>query len=210
MSKVKTESLQNIAFNFLAQRDNRNFKILINRLKPGLMKFAYNYVKDHDLAEEVLQQTYMAMWQKIDQYKLEYNFSTWAYAIAKNEALGILRNKNRNVSYDMYTDNHSKVLQLYEPVFNMNTECVGAIGDDLTQQLADASMSAIHQLNEPYKTVMIEREVNQKQLNDIAEDLGWELSTVKTRLRKARKDVADVLYKKYPDLVDSYYGNENE
>ena len=210
MSKHKTESLQNIAFNFIAQKNNKNFKELIDRLKPGLMKFAFNYVKDRDLAEEVLQQTYMAMWQKIDQYKVEYNFSTWAYAIAKNEALGILRNKNRNVSYDMYTDNHSKVLQTYAPVFNMNTECVGATGDDLIQQLADASMSAIHQLDEPYKTVMIEREVNLKQLNDIAEDLGWELSTVKTRLRKARKDVADVLYKKYPDLVDSYYGNENE
>ena len=55
---------------------------------------------------------------------------------------------------------------------------------------------------------MLEREIKQKQLNDIANDLGWNLSTVKTRLRKGRKDVAEVLYKKYPDLVDSYLGNE--
>jgi DNA-directed RNA polymerase specialized sigma24 family protein len=71
-------------------------------------------------------------------------------------------------------------------------------------------MLEINQLSEPYKTVMIEREINQKQLNDIADDLGWNLSTVKTRLRKARKDVAEVLYKKYPDQIDSYFGNENE
>lgn len=208
MSK-KVESLQNIAFNFIAEQNNKNFKILIDRLKPGLMKFAFNYVKDKDLANEVLQQTFMAMWEKIKQYKPEYNFSTWAYAIAKNEALGILRNKNKNVSYDTYTENHSKLLLACEPTFNINPECVGPIGDDLIQQLVDASISAIHELDEPYKTVMIEREVNLKPLNVIADDLNWELSTVKTRLRKARKDVAEVLYKKYPDLVDSYYG-ENE
>jgi DNA-directed RNA polymerase specialized sigma24 family protein len=57
---------------------------------------------------------------------------------------------------------------------------------------------------------MIERELNQKQLSDIAIDLGWNLSTVKTRLRKARKDVAEILYKKYPDMVDSYFGNNEE
>jgi len=204
----KVESLQTIAFNFIEQKNNQNFKLLVNRLKPGLMKFAYNYVKDKDLANEVLSQTFIAIWEKIDQYKSEFNFSTWVYAIAKNESLGILRNKNRNVSYDMYLDNHSKVLLACTPVFNINPECVGPIGDNLTQELVDASLFAIHQLNEPYKTVMIEREINQKKLSNIAGDLGWELSTVKTRLRKARKDIAEVLYKKYPDLVDSYFGND--
>jgi len=57
---------------------------------------------------------------------------------------------------------------------------------------------------------MIEREINQKQLHEIAIDLDWNLSTVKTRLRKARKEVAEVLYTNYPGLVESYFGNENE
>jgi len=106
--------------------------------------------------------------------------------------------------------NHSRLLQMYNPVFNMNTEVMGPSGEELTQKLFDASVSAIDELDEPYKSVMIEREINQKQLNDIAIDLGMNLSTVKTRLRKARKDVAEILYKKYPDAVDAYFGNENE
>jgi len=209
MSK-KNPSIQTIALNFIEEKNNKNFEILINRLKPGLSSFAYKYVRDRDLAKEVVAQTFIAIWEKIEQYKIQYNFSTWVYAIAKNEALGIIRNGSRNLSYDRYMSNHSKLLQNYNPVFNMNTECMGPSGEELTQQLFDASISAINQLEEPYKTVMIEREINQKQLNDIADDLGWNLSTVKTRLRKARKDVADGLYKKYPDLVDSYFGNENE
>jgi DNA-directed RNA polymerase specialized sigma24 family protein len=107
-------------------------------------------------------------------------------------------------------ENHSKLLSIYTPTSSFETEVIGPVGEELVSHLFDASISAIHSLKEPYKTVMIEREINQKQLSDIANNLGWNLSTVKTRLRKARKDVAEVIYKKYPDLVDSYFGTENE
>jgi len=209
MSK-KTVSIQNIALEFLENKNNKTFSTLINRLRPGLLSFAYKYVKDSDLAKEVVSQTFIVIWEKIEQYNPKYNFSTWVYAIAKNESLGIIRNRNRNLSFDKYMHNHSRLLQMYNPVFMMNTEVMGPSGEELTQRLFDASISAINELDEPYKTVMFEREINQKQLNDIANDLDWNLSTVKTRLRKARKDVADKLYKKYPDMVDSYFGNENE
>ena len=206
----KNTSIQTIALNFIQNKNNKTFAELINRLKPGLFSFAYNFVKDKDLANDVVSQTIILMWQKIDQYNSKYNFSTWVYAIAKNEALGAIRQKGKNLSYDKYVNNHSRLLQLYNPVFNMNTEVMGPVGEELTQKLFDASMSAINELREPYRTVMLEREINQKQLTDIANDLGWNLSTVKTRLRKGRKDIAEVLYKKYPDLVDSYIANENE
>jgi len=206
----KGSSIQTLALEFIENKNNETFKILVNRLRPGLLSFAYKYVKDRDLSKEVTSQTFITVWEKIEQYKPQYNFSTWVYAIAKNEALGIIRNGNKNLSYDKYLSNNSRLLQMYNPVFVMNTECVGPSGEELTQQLYDVSISAINNLNEPYRTVMVERELNQKQLNDIADDLGWNLSTVKTRLRKARKDVAEILYKKYPDLVDSYFGNNEE
>lgn len=209
MSK-KTESIQTIALNFIENKNNETFSKLINRLRPGILKFAYNFVKDRDLANEVASQVFISIWEKIDQYDKVHNFSTWAYAIAKNNALGIIRNKNKTLSYDKYDQNHSKLLQTYNPVYTMNSEVIGPSGEDLVQELYDASISIIENLNEPYKSVMVEREINQKQLNDIADSLGWNLSTVKTRLRKARKEVAEILYKKYPDLVDSYFGNDDK
>jgi DNA-directed RNA polymerase specialized sigma24 family protein len=56
---------------------------------------------------------------------------------------------------------------------------------------------------------MIEREVNRKQLQTIADELGWHTSTVKTRLRKARKDIAINVKKRFPDLVDAYQENDD-
>ena len=81
---------------------------------------------------------------------------------------------------------------------------MGPTGEELIQKLYDASISAIHELKEPYKTVMIEREIKQKQLQTIAQDLGWNTSTVKTRLRKARKDISENIKKSYPELVEAY------
>jgi RNA polymerase sigma-70 factor (ECF subfamily) len=205
----KKESIQTIALNFIKNKDNKSFSLLINRLKPGILSFAYEYVKDRDLANEVMSQVFIAIWEKIDQYKINKgNFSTWAYAIAKNMALGILKNKKQNISLDKFINN-SGFIQTHDSLCNINNEYINLSGENLIEELYDVSISAIKHLPEPYKTVLIEREINQKHLSDIAEDLGWNLSTVKTRLRKARKDVAEILYKKYPDLVDSYFGNEN-
>ena len=55
---------------------------------------------------------------------------------------------------------------------------------------------------------MIEREIKLKRLQDIAVDLNWNLSTVKTRLRKARKDIANTLREKHPDLLEAYYDED--
>ena len=198
------KSVQHIALDFIEKKDNATYTILIDRIKPGLHNFVYKYVQDKDIINEILAQTFISAWEKIDQYNSQFNFSTWIYAIAKNEALGQLRILNKTVSHDRLVESHSKVLLDHTPIIEMETELYGPVGEEIIKQLYDASISAIHELEEPYKTVMIEREVNQKQLNDIADMLGWNLSTVKTRLRKARKDIEDSVKKYYPSLVESY------
>ena len=201
-------SIQSLAIDFLDRRDNKTFSDLIRRLKPGLMSFVYKYVSDRDLAKEIVSKTFIAVWEKMDQYKKDYNFSTWVYAIAKNEALGQLRIKSKTLSRDKLSDNHSKLLKVYTPMVNMNIEVIGPSGESLTMVLYKKTIEAIDRLEEPYRTVLFEREVNNKRLQDIAADLGWNLNTVKTRLRKARKDIADVLKEKHRDLIEAYYDEE--
>lgn len=207
MSK-KNLSIQDLALNFINNKNNENFTKLINRIKPGITSFAYKYVKDKDMANDVISKVFITIWEKIDQYNPKYNFSTWVYAITKNESLLNLKNKNNKVlSYDKYTENSFALFE--NKSLQVNNEYIIPQKEELIQKLYDASVSAINELDEPYKTVMVEREINQKQLHVIASDLTWNLSTVKTRLRKARKDVADILYNKYPELVDTYFKRDN-
>jgi len=200
----QSNSIQTLALDFIERKNNSTFEKLIERLKPGLTSFVYKYIQDRDIINEVLSQTFISIWEKIDQYNSKYNFSTWVYAIAKNEALGQIRIGNKSLSHETLTQNHSKILKLYSSTDHFETEVIGPTGEKLIQELYDASLSAINKLKEPYKTVMIEREVNRKQLQTIADELGWNTSTVKTRLRKARKDIAENIKKQYPDLVSAY------
>jgi RNA polymerase sigma-70 factor, ECF subfamily len=204
----KENSIQAIALQFIEKRDDSTFRTLINRLKPGLISYTYKYVNDMDLCKEIISKTFIAVWEKLDQYNPKYNFSTWVYAIAKNESLGQLRTKNRNLSHEKLTENHSKILKSYSPIVTMDIEVIGPSGEELTNTLYDKTIEEIEELQEPYRTVMIEREVKQKRLQDIAEDLDWNLSTVKTRLRKARKDIAKSIQEKHPDLLEAYYEEE--
>lgn len=201
----KENSIQSIALDFLENRDDKTFRKLIGRLKPGLISYTYKYVKNMDLCKEIVSKTFIAVWEKLDQYNSKYNFSTWVYAIAKNESLGQLRIQKRNLSHERLTENHSKILKIYSPVETMNIEVIGPSGEELTRCLYEKTIEEINSLKEPYKTVMVEREINQKRLQDIAADLNWNLSTVKTRLRKARKDIAISLKEKHPDLLEAYY-----
>jgi len=204
------KAIQVLALEFVQNKNEYVFKELMDRLKPGLSLFVGKYVNgDKDMCQEIVSATFVSIWEKINQYDSRWNFSTWVYAIAKNEALGQLRLSRRNLSHEQLSENQSKVLKLYSNPFYMDLECIGPTGEELTQHLYDLTLKEIDLLEEPYKTVMFEREVNKKQLQDIAESLNWNLNTVKTRLRKARQDVADSLTKKYPELIEAYH-EENE
>jgi len=200
----KEKSIQILAIEFIEKRDNRSFSELVDRLKPGLLLFSNKFINDKDICQEIISQTFISVWEKIDQYNNKFSFSTWVYAIAKNEALGQLRLKKKNLSHDRLSENHSKILKLYSTPIYMDLECMIPNGEELTKNLYDLTLMEINNLSEPYKKVMYEREINKKQLQLIAIDLGWNLNTVKTRLRKARQDIANSLTKKYPELIEAY------
>lgn len=205
MSQSKPETIQSLALDFIEQRNEFTFKKLMERLKPGLLIFVSRFVNnDYDMCNEIVSSTFISVWEKIDQYNSDYNFSTWTYAIAKNEALGQLRLSRRNLSHEKLTQNHSRILRMYSSPFYMDLECVGPNEEELTQRLYDIALEEIYSLKEPYQSVMVEREIYKKQLYDIARDLDWNLNTVKTRLRKARMDIADSIKKKYPELMEAY------
>lgn len=201
-------SIQTLALEFVDTRSEASLKKLINRLKPGLLGFVEKYVKDRDLSHEIVNQVFISVWEKCDQYNPKWNFSTWVYTIAKNESLGALRLKKRYLSHERLEENHSKLLKDNSPVVHMETEVMELTGHEALDSLYEKTLSEIYTLDEPYRSIMIEREINRNQLQFIANRLGMNLSTVKTRLRKARKMVEGNLLKNNPSLVMAYYEKE--
>ena len=221
-------SIQDTAIDFIANKNNATLTSLINRLKPGLISYMRKFTKDSNMINDAIQNTFISIWEKLEQYKVEYNFSTWAYAIARNEILYMIREQRKTVSmgnilfadhdsdesyctnyYAILDKSHKDSASFHSSEYEFNND-IGKQNifepskEEVIYKLYDASISAIKKLKEPIRTVMIEREINKLPLSTIANKLGWNTNTVKTRVLKGRKEVKKILQEKYSELAESY------
>ncbi len=70
----------------LRGRDERAFEWLIDRYRPALLRLARQYVSTPSAAEEVVQDTFLAVFTGIDRFEGRSSFKTWLYRILLNLA----------------------------------------------------------------------------------------------------------------------------
>lgn len=192
-------SLQEMGLRFYETRHENDFTRVYHRLKPSISYYLRELVPQHDDRNEVIATTFAKVWNKIEQYDPYWNFSTWVYRIARNEALLFHRGRKKTYSYEAMEEqgiNMEKRSVYYEESFDQE--------EDPIDSLYDQTVSAIDELPEVYRTVLTLREIQKKKYEDIAEELGWKHNTVRTRIRKARELVRLSLIKKNPELVKKY------
>jgi ADP-glucose pyrophosphorylase len=83
----KPMSLQEIGMKFYETRAEKEFTAVYHRLKPSISHYLRELVPNQDDRNEVIATTFSKVWAKIHQYDPYWNFSTWVYRIARNEAL---------------------------------------------------------------------------------------------------------------------------
>jgi RNA polymerase sigma factor (sigma-70 family) len=207
-NKTKEPSLQSIGLAFHNARDERTFTTLMKRLKPGLSKYVREQYgcTDTQTREAVLANTFTNIWTKIEQYDPFYAFSTWAYRIARNEALLSKRYGKRNYSLDgmmemgiNMTAKHSGLVTTPEYEFFEPTQ------EEEMDQLYKLVLSEIGNLPNVYRTVLTGQLIKKQKLQEIANEQEWPLNTVKTRARKAKSLVYKAIAANHPKLVEKYY-----
>ena len=202
----KENSLQAFGLNFFENRDEKTFTDLINRIKPGLASYLVQYVEDFQTREAVIANTFLKIWEKIDQYDPYYAFSTWAYRIARNEALLSKRYGAKNYSFEgmqeagiMMSSNYPSLIQTPDYEFFEQTP------DEEIDRLYKMVIDEINNLPGVYRIVLSGQLVKKQKLEDIAKENDINLNTVKTRVRKAKVMVKNALEKREPQLVEKYY-----
>lgn len=206
-SQKNSKKLQDLGLKFFNERTDDSFTQVFNRMKPGLNKYIFEIVPDKSTRDVVIMNTFKNVWEKINQYDPYYAFSTWVYRIARNEALLSKRWGNRNYSLDAMNENGVGISTKNDAsmVINPDYEFFEPTPEEEMVRLYDMVISEINELPGVYKTVMIEREINNKDYAKIADELKWPINTVRTRIRKGRQLVHDRINKKEPKLVEKYY-----
>lgn len=197
----KQVSLQEMGLKFFETKSERDFTNVYNRLKPSISYYLRELVPNQDDRNEVIATTFAKVWSKIHQYDPYWNFSTWVYRIARNEALLFFRSKRKTYSYE----------GMQEMGINMEakgetTESLAFSGDEdhPIDVLHDLAVAEIQNLPDVYRQVLTLREVSKMKYEDIADELGWKQNTVRTRIRKGRELLRESLIKSQPNLVKIY------
>jgi len=79
----------------LIEKDDEAFRIVYENTKKGVFSMIISIVNNRAATEDLIQDTYMKMIQKIKQYKKGRNFYAWLLQIAKNTALDYYRKEKR-------------------------------------------------------------------------------------------------------------------
>jgi RNA polymerase sigma-70 factor (ECF subfamily) len=75
---------------------DRAFSLMAQHYASDFYRTALRIVLDHATAQDVVQDASVKMWRALPKFKGDSKFSTWAYRIVVNEALGALR-KSKNI-----------------------------------------------------------------------------------------------------------------
>ncbi len=178
------------------QGDAGAFDLILHRHSAGVLRFIMKMIRVQNAqAEDLLQEVFLKVIEARKKYNSNRKFTTWLYTIARNHCIDHLRieEHRRHVSLDAplaEEENDSPfILDIVRSVERNQEE--RAI-DKETQALLNI---AVWGLREEYKEVFLLREIEGLSLQEIAEITRVPLSTVKSRLRYAYRDIREVFIK---------------
>ena len=73
----------------------RSFYKLIRKYEVKIFKFVYCKIGDRQLAEDITQEVFINVYNKLNLYKNDFKFSSWLYSIARNRCVDYMRSKSK-------------------------------------------------------------------------------------------------------------------
>lgn len=167
------------------------FERLVSRHEREVYRLALRLLRNPDDALEVAQETFLRAFRGLGAFRKEASFRTWLYGIALNAArtrqASLLRNRTRLQSLDGGEDDPpSAPLQLSDAA-------PGPEGRTLGAELKEALLTALSRISPEHREILLLREVEGLEYEEVGALLGIPEGTVKSRLARARRAVREAL-----------------
>lgn len=163
---------------------------LFERHRAAIFAYMCKLCRDPHSAEDAVQNAFLTAHVKLDTFKGDANLRTWLTTIARNNYLSARRKVDRIVS--IFLEGRVQIADMLQ-----DTKCIdpAEIVLDTEQKtlLTRAIRFYIQELSEDHRTVLREREFKGKSYGEIAEDLQISVGTVRSRLARARSEIAQKL-----------------
>ncbi|KAB2832277.1 MAG: sigma-70 family RNA polymerase sigma factor, partial [Candidatus Dadabacteria bacterium] len=91
---------------FVARRDEEAFNEIVNRYGDKVYRLAYRITGSQSDAEEVLQEVFLILVEKLSTFRKESRFSTWLYRVASNASFMFIRNSRKSSDKELSLDEY--------------------------------------------------------------------------------------------------------
>ena len=168
---------------------------LYDRHASGVHAIAYRMTGDRGIAEEVVQETFLALWNRAEAFDPSVaSLGTWLRSIARNRSVDRLRAAGRRVQLVAMPgglgddDPGASAIDRLDPdlaVFGGARRDPDPVEAAEAEDTRTAIADALASMPEDERTVILLAYQHELSQSEIAERLGWPLGTVKTRTRRA-------------------------
>ncbi len=160
--------------------DENAFATLVKKYQKQVHALAWRKVGDFHTAEEITQDTFLKVYQKLGTLKDPHRFAGWLYRIASRQCL-LLQRKKQLQTQSLEDTDPKQIEKMTYSQYVVEEQAKAA-----TEAQRDIAQRLLARLRESERTVVTLHYFGEMTCEEIGRFLGVSASTVKSRLRRAR------------------------
>jgi len=182
----------------LREGDMTALAILVEKYKRLVYRLAIQITKNHEDANDVMQDTFLKVYESIHSFRQEAAFETWLYRIVVNHAMNLVKRRKRRRESSLSAANEAEIHPDVKRTADLvNDPHVNAERKELQKWVTQA----VDSLPVKHRTVVILHEFEGLTHAEIASILNCSEGTVRSRLHYARNKLRELL-KPYVDSTE--------
>ncbi|SKC76720.1 RNA polymerase sigma-70 factor [Ohtaekwangia koreensis] len=183
------EFTEQLTLTSLRTGDITAFEMLFRTHYQPLCNYAYTFVQDRDEAEEIVQSTFLSVWEKRENLEIRTAVKPYLYAMVRNACLNVLK-------HEKVKQQHAAVeMAVAEKSVESVTRTV--IASELETRIYDAMEKLPQQCRLIFKLSRFE----ELKYSEIADQLDLSIKTVENQMGKALKIMREQLKDYLPLLI---------
>jgi len=169
-------------FKQLKMGDEASFKVIYNTYVPRLYYFIFEYVPFADIAENIIQDTLMTLWDKKAELADDTNLGAYLFTVAKNNCLYKLRDQRyKQKLFESSDVDGSELKANLDALSSLDTS---SFAFTEIEQIIEETLS---QLPPQCRNIFYMSRFDDKKNKEIAEELGISIKAVEGHITKALK-----------------------
>ena len=152
----------------LRKRDTRTYEVVFKKYYQPLVMFVVRHVGNEDVAKDIVQDIFFKLFESSHSLPDNFQLKSWFYRVARNAAVDYLR--------------HLQV-----------EDSIPDIDEEIDEQVYAKVNLAIESLPEQCRLIIKLNVLEGKKYQEIAEELGITINTIRTQVSRGYKKLRDIL-----------------